>query len=101
MKESLTPLELIDQLNGRYFELAQDGNTIPFSYSTDGYCSVVHLFEWPIWSSEADGWPSEDDGETLTDYVFKLFVEHIQKINAVSPRELFYPTPIEPFKVEA
>jgi hypothetical protein len=88
MKTS-NPRELVNLLNEKFYEICLDEQSA-FSYSTDGNTEIIYFYEWPLWSSECDGYASEDDNEYLTDVVYKLFVEHVSRINSADPRVLFF-----------
>ncbi len=80
--------ELVSILNERYYETSQDDSVVPFSFSTNGYSEVITFFEYPIWSSECDGY--EDEGEAFATKVFVLLSEHMKKVDVVEPEHLFY-----------
>lgn len=83
------PLELVNFLNEKHYEESLD-EMAPFSYSTDGNAEIIYFYEWPLWSSECDGYASEDDNEYLTDIVYKLYTVHITRVNSVDPHVLFF-----------
>lgn len=84
------PLELVNLLNEKHYDESLLGDIVPFSYSTDGNAEIIYFYEWPLWSSECDCYASEDDNEYLSDIVYKLFVEHVSRINSVDPHVLFF-----------
>lgn len=89
--KSSNPEEIINILNSRYFDMTGDTDIVPFGFSTNGYSEVITFLEWPLWSSECDGYEDADQ-TSLADKVFDLFVEHMNKLNKIVPAELFYGT---------
>lgn len=84
------PQELINLLNDRYYEETRDDEVVPFSYRTDGNTEIIYFHEWPLWSSECDGYASDDDDEFLTDIVYRLYLDHLNRVNSVDPHVLFF-----------
>lgn len=80
--------ELVCILNERYFELSGDTEVIPFDFSSNGYSEAITFFEYPIWTSECDGYA--DDGESLATKVFILLAQHMKKVDIVDAENLFY-----------
>ena len=78
---------LVDMLNNRHFELTEDIDS-PFGYWSNGFAEAITYYEYTIWSSEADGYPSED--QSLTGMVFVLLTNHMKKINVIEPESFFY-----------
>jgi hypothetical protein len=90
-----TPMDVVNILNSNYYDIEEDVTIIPFSFSSNGYCDIIHFLEYPLWSSEADGWDydDEDDGVgdplPLIDTVKKLYVELHRRIAGATPDKLF------------
>jgi hypothetical protein len=80
--------ELVNILNDRYYEMTTDVVAIPFSFSTNGHAEIILFFDYPIWSSECDGY--EDEDETLADKVFGLFKDHLERLTSFAVSELFH-----------
>lgn len=90
-----TPMDVVNILNSNYYDLNEDVTIIPFSFMTDGYCDVICFLEYPLWSSEADGWDYDDeengvgDALPLIDTVRRLYVELHGRIAGATPEKLF------------
>ena len=94
-EEPQTPMDVVNILNSNYYDIEEDVTIIPFSFSSDGFCDVIHFMEYPLWSSEADGWDYDDDDDgmgdplPLIDTVRKLYAELHRRIAGVAPEKLF------------
>jgi hypothetical protein len=91
-KPSLTPLQIVCELNDQYYWLKEDDSISPFSFISNGITDVILFMEYPLWSSEADGYDYEADGDTqvpLEITVRKLYAEMHAKIINATPALLF------------
>lgn len=94
-EEPQTPMDVVNILNSNYFDINEDCLLVPFSFSSNGFCDLILFMEYPLWSSEADGYDydDEDDGMgdplLLIDTVRKLYVELHARIAGATPDKLF------------
>lgn len=88
-----TPMDVVNILNSNYYDIAEDTELVPFSFSTDGYCDIIHFLEYPLWSSEADGYDYTEDGVgeplPLIDTVGRLYKELHERLVSATYEKLF------------
>lgn len=92
MSKLLTPVQVVAELNDRYYWLQEDDSITPFSFITNGYVDVILFMEYPLWSSECEGYDYESDGDTqvpLELTVRKLYANMHAKIVNATPNALF------------
>lgn len=85
------PRDIIDILNRNYFD-ATESEIIPFTYATDGYVELIYFMEWPLWSSEANGYDWEEDGDTqipLIVTIQDLYTNHLALLKTITLDVLF------------
>ena len=94
-EEPQTPMDVVNILNSNYFDINEDTTIVPFSFSSNGFGDLILFMEYPLWSSEADGYDYDDEDEgmgdplPLIDTVKKLYVDLHRNLAAATPDKLF------------
>lgn len=91
-----TPMDVVHILNTNYYDVTDDVTIIPFSFSSNGFCDNILFMEYPLWSSEADGYDYDGD-ENGTGNPLPL-LNTVKKLYEALHRNLVDATPDKLFK---
>lgn len=89
---NMSPLDIVNHLNEKFFENVSEDFQPPFSYMTDGISEAITFLEFPLWCNESDGYPGEDEagnGIPLFYYVRDLYKALHSVISKAKPKLLF------------